>query len=368
VVLKNFVKSQLVEVIEWLDDSTDTLVYRFPVAGQEIKMGAQLTVRAGQLAVFVNEGRIADTFEPGRHRLATRNMPTLTKLLSWEHGFTSPFKAEIYFVSARQFTDQKWGTSNSVMMRDPELGPIRLRAFGIYSFKVRDAARFMTNIVSAEGHYTTDEIAGQLRRLIVSGFSDLLAESNIPALDLAAQYDELSDTAKIKLDKEFERHGLELTKLYVENISLPPEVEKMLDKRTSTSMGGGGDLNKFTQFQAAQAMEAAAKNPGGAAGVGIGAGMAMGNAMASSLAKPRAGAPATASCVKCSQPIQDAAPFCQHCGTPQGSTCGKCQTKLPAEAKFCPNCGTRQSSTCSKCESPLTPGAKFCSSCGTASG
>ncbi len=367
-VLKNFVKSQLVEVIEWVDDSTDTLVYRFPVAGQEIKMGAQLTVREGQLAVFVNEGRIADTFEPGRHRLATRNMPVLTKLLSWKHGFTSPFKAEIYFVSARQFTDQKWGTSNPVMMRDPELGPIRLRASGIYSFKVRDAASFMTDIVGTEGHYTTDEIAGQLRRLIVSGFSDLLAESNIPALDLATKYDELSDTAKTKLDKEFETHGLELTKLYVENISLLPEVEKMLDKRTS--MGVVGDLNELTPFHAAQAMEAAAKNSGGAAGagIGLGAGMAMGNAMASSLAKPQAGAPATASCVKCSQPIQDGAPFCQHCGTPQGSTCGKCQTKLPAEAKFCPNCGSRQSSTCSKCESPLTPGAKFCSSCGTASG
>jgi len=140
VALKPFVKSQLVEVIEWVDDSTDTLVYRFPVEGQEIKMGAQLTVRAGQLAVFVNEGPIADTFEPDRHRLATRNMPVLTKLLAWKHGFESPFKAEIYFVSARLFTDQKWGTSNPVMMRDPELGPIRLRAFGIYSFKVRDAA------------------------------------------------------------------------------------------------------------------------------------------------------------------------------------------------------------------------------------
>ena len=366
--LKNFVKSQLVEVIEWVDDSTDTLVYRFPVEGQEIKMGAQLTVRAGQLAVFVNEGRITDTFKPGRHRLATRNMPILTKLLSWKHGFKSPFKAEIYFVSARQFTDQKWGTSNPIMMRDPELGPIRLRAFGIYSFKVRDAALFMTDIVGTEGHYTTDEITGQLRRLIVSGFSDLLAESNIPAFDLAAKYDELSDAAKTKLDEEFKGHGLELTKLYIENISLPPEVEKMLDKRTS--MGVVGDLNKFTQFQAAQAMEAAAKNPGGTAGagVGLGAGMAMGNAMASSLAKPRASAPTTASCVKCSQPIQESAPFCQHCGTPQGSTCGKCQTTLPAEAKFCLNCGTRQTSTCSKCESPLTPGAKFCSSCGTASG
>lgn len=362
--LKNFVKTQFIEVIEWIDDSPDTLVFRFPVEGKEIKMGAQLTVRQGQVAVFVNEGRIADTFEPGRHRLATRNLPVLTKLLSWKHGFNSPFKAEVYFVSSRQFIDQKWGTSNPVMMRDPELGPVRLRAFGVYSFKVRNATEFMTDIVGTEGHYTTDEIAGHLRRLIVSGFSDLLAETNVPVFDLASKYDEISRASKEKLDKEFESHGLELSKFYVENVSLPSDVEAMLDKRTS--MGVVGDMNKFAQFQAAQSMEAAANNPGGTAGagVGLGAGMAMGNAMAGALAKPEA--EATASCVKCSHSIPAGAQFCQHCGTAQGSTCGKCQAKLPAEAKFCPSCGSKQASSCSKCETPLTPGAKFCSSCGTA--
>ena len=361
--LKSFVKTQFVEVIEWLDDSPDTLVYRFPVEGKEIKMGAQLTVRQGQVAVFVNEGRIADTFEPGRHRLTTRNLPVLTKLLSWKHGFNSPFKAEVYFVSSRQFIDQKWGTSNPVMVRDPELGPVRLRAFGIYSFKVRDAADFMTDIVGTDGHYTTDELTGQLRRLIISGFSDLLAESNVPVFDLASKYDEISHSSKEKLDKEFESHGLELSKFYLENVSLPPDVEKMLDKRTS--MGVVGDMNKFTQFQAAQSMEAAANNPGGtaAAGVGLGAGMAMGNAMAGTLTN--ATPEASTSCIKCSQSIQTGAPFCQYCGTPQGATCGKCQTKLPAEAKFCPSCGSKQASSCSKCETPLTPGAKFCAGCGT---
>ena len=299
--LKHFVKSQFIEVIEWLDDSNDTLVYRFPVEGKEIKMGAQLTVRPGQIAVFVNEGRIADTFEPGRHRLSTRNMPILTKLLSWKYGFNSPFKAEVYFVSDRQFTDQKWGTSNPVMVRDPELGPVRLRAFGIYSFKVRDARRFMTDIVGTDGHFTIDEITGQLRRLIVSGFSDLLAESSVPVFDLASKYNELSRTAKEKLDTEFESHGLELSKFYIENVSLPPDVEKMLDKRTS--MGVVGDMNKFTQFQAAQSMEKAAEAQGGTAGagVGLGAGMAMGNAVASAM-KPVAAQPqsSAAACVKCS--------------------------------------------------------------------
>ena len=366
--LKNFVKSQMIEVIEWLDDSTDTLVYRFPVEGKEIKMGAQLTVRPGQLAVFVNEGRIADVFEPGKHRLSTRNLPLLTKLLSWKYGFKSPFKAEVYYVSSRQFVDQKWGTSNPVMMRDPELGPLRLRAFGIYSFKVRDASKFMNVIVGTEGHFTTEEMTGQLRRIIISGFSDLLAESNIPAFDLASHYDELSAQAKEKLDKEFASHGLELSKLYIENISLPADVEEMLDKRTS--MGVVGDLNKFTQFQAAQSMEAAAANPGGAAGagVGLGAGMAMGNAMAGALGPQGGQKEALGACIKCSQAIPAEADFCQHCGAPQGATCGKCQSKLPANAKFCPSCGTRQASTCSKCETPLTPGAKFCSACGTAMG
>lgn len=363
--LKNFVKTQFVEVIEWLDDSSDTLVYRFPVEGKEIKMGAQLTVRPGQVAVFVNEGQIADAFEPGRHRLTTRNLPILTKLRSWKHGFNSPFKAEVYFVSSRQFTDQKWGTSNPVMVRDPELGPVRLRAFGIYSFRVRNAAEFMKDIVGTDGHFTTDEITGQLRRLIVSGFSDLLAEANVAVYDLATKYDELSASARSKLDEEFASHGLELVKFFVENVSLPPDVEKMLDKRSS--MGVVGDLNKFTQFQAAQSLEAAANNPGGAAGagVGVGAGMAMGNAMAGALSSPASAPTSSETCVKCSQTIQAGTSFCQHCGAPQGATCGKCQAKLPAEAKFCPNCGSKQASSCSKCESPLTPGAKFCASCGT---
>ena len=338
--LKDFMKSQFIEVIEWLDDSGDTMAYRFPVQGQEIKMGASLTVREGQTAVFLNEGTIADVFKPGRHKLATRNLPILTKLRAWKHGFNSPFKAEVYFVSTRQFTDQKWGTSNPVMLRDPELGAIRLRAFGIFSFKVDDPALFMREIVGTEGHFTTEEINGQLKRLTISGFSDLLAESKIPAFDLASNYDELSAKAKAKLAPEFKSHGLELAKFFVENISLPPEVERMLDKRAS--MGVVGDMGRFTQFQAAQAIESAAENPGGTAGagVGIGAGVAMGQSMMGAMNQgAQAPSTATASCIKCSKAI-------------------------PADAKFCPQCGAPQAASCGKCKAPLTAGAKFCASCG----
>jgi len=338
VALKDFMKSQFIEVIEWLDDSGDTMVYRFPVQGQEIKMGARLTVREGQHAVFVNEGKIADLFQPGLHTLTTRNLAILTKLRAWKHGFNSPFKAEVYFISARQFTDQKWGTSNPVMLRDPELGAIRLRAFGIFSFKVDDPALFMKEMVGTEGRFTTEDINGQLKRLTISGFSDLLAESKIPAFDLASHYDELSAQAKAKLDPQFKSHGLELSKFYVENISLPAEVEKMLDKRAS--MGVVGDLGRFTQFQTAQAIESAAENPGGTAGagVGIGAGVAMGQAMMGAMGQASTQT-ATTTCGKCSKSIPAGSGFCSHCGAPQAAACGKCKALLTAGAKFCSSCG-----------------------------
>lgn len=347
--LKDFIRTQFIEVIEWLDDTGNTLVYRFPVAGQEIKMGARLTVREGQSAVFVNQGRLGDVFKPGFYRLSTRNLPILTKIMAWKHGFNSPFKAEVYFVSTRQFTDQKWGTANPVIVRDPELGPLRLRAYGIYSFRVDDPAVFMREIFGTKGLFTTEEITGQLRGLAVSGFSDLLGESKIPVFDLASNYDELSDRARVKLGAEFRKYGLELSMFYVENISLPPEVETMLDKRTG--MGVVGDLNRYTQFQTAQAVEAAAENPGGTAGagVGIGAGVAMGHQMMGAMQSSQPGnaaspaaAPSTnmVSCIKCSQSIQAGSKFCSHCGAPQSETCPKCNNPLTAGAKFCSHCGT----------------------------
>lgn len=266
---------EFVDVIEWLDDSPDTMVWRFERHGNEIKYGAKLTVREGQTAVFVNEGEIADVFTPGMYELYTRNLPILSTLQAWPHGFESPFKAEVYFCSTRIFTDLKWGTKNPVILRDPEFGPVRLRAFGTYAIRIKDPAVFLREVVGTDGHFTVDEISDQLRNLIVTRFGTVLAGSGIPTLDLAANTEQLGSFVAGRIAPEFANLGLELTTLLVENVSLPPEVEQALDRRTS--MGIVGDLSRYTQFQAAEAMRAAAQNPGAAgAGIGVIVGQALG--------------------------------------------------------------------------------------------
>ena len=267
------------------------MVYRFERYNNEIKYGAKLVVREGQSAVFVNEGQLADVFSPGTYSLMTKNLPILATLLGWKHGFESPFKAEVYFVSTRRFTDLKWGTKNPVMLRDAEFGPVRLRAFGTYVIRTGDPAAFIREIVGTEGHFTTEEITSQLRNMIVSRFTDLLGESKIPILDLAANYDELGEFVTNRIQPEFQTYGLELTKLLVENISLPPQVEEALDKRSS--MGVIGDLKKYAQYQTAEAMRDAAQNPGGmaAGGMGMGMGFAMANQMGQAMAPDAQGAP-----------------------------------------------------------------------------
>ncbi|MGA9996725.1 MAG: SPFH domain-containing protein, partial [Pyrinomonadaceae bacterium] len=263
-------KTQFIEVIEWLDDSGNTMLYRFPVHGQEIKNGAQLIVRESQAAVFVHEGQIADVFGPGRYTVDGGNTPILSKLGAWKYGFNSPIKAEVYFVNTKQFTDLKWGTPNPVMMRDTDFGMVRLRAFGIYSMRVSDPAAFIRQVAGTNGRFETEDIEGQLKRTLVSGFTDALGESKIAALDLASNYDELGSFSRTKMNEEFKTFGLELAKFIIENISLPQEVEAAMDKRTS--MGVIGDVGRYTQFQAADAMRAAAENPSGGAGTGAGLG------------------------------------------------------------------------------------------------
>ncbi len=275
---------EFVDIIEWIDESQQIMVYRFDHHDNEIKYGAKLIVREGQAAAFVNMGELADVFQPGTFTLETPNIPILSKLQNWKHGFESPFKAEVYFVNTRQFTDQKWGTKNPVMLRDPEFGPVRLRSFGTYALRITDPAKFLRQLVGTNGYFTMEDLAGQLRNMVVSRFTDLLGESNIPVLDLAANYDELGNFVRKKLAPEFDAYGLTLTSMLIENISLPPEVEKALDKRTS--MGVIGDLSKYTQFQAAEAMEKAAENPGGTAsgGIGMGMGFAIANQMGQAMA------------------------------------------------------------------------------------
>ena len=269
--------NEFIDVIEWVDRSQDTLVWKFPRHENAIKMGAKLTVRESQVAVFMNEGRIADVFLPGMYELSTQNIPILTTLMSWKYGFNSPFKADVYFVSMRLFLNQKWGTKNPVMIRDAEFGPVRLRAFGTFNFKVQDAKAFLTEISATNPDFSIEDINEQLRNTVVSRTMDTVAESKIPILDLAANYNELGLLVTQSIQPDFAELGLNLTKLLVENISLPPEVEQALDKRSQ--MGIIGNLGAYAQFQAANAIEKSAENTIGgnlgAAGMGIGVGAAM---------------------------------------------------------------------------------------------
>ena len=269
--------NEFIDVIEWVDTTQNTLIWKFPRQDNAIKMGAKLTVRESQIAIFMNEGRIADIFAPGLYELHTQNMPIMTTLESWKYGFDSPFKADVFFVSTRQFTNQKWGTKNPVMIRDAEFGPVRLRAFGSYNFKVQDAKMFLQQISATNPDFIVEDINEQLRNIAVSRGMDAVAASKIAILDLAANYDEVGKIITDKIQPDFAELGLNLTKLLVENISLPPEVEEVLDKRSS--MGILGNLGAYAQFQAANAMEKAAENSIGgnlgAAGMGLGVGAAM---------------------------------------------------------------------------------------------
>jgi membrane protease subunit (stomatin/prohibitin family) len=289
--LFDFIGSELIDIIEWLDDSRDIMVYRFQRHDNEIKNGAKLIVREGQVAVFVNEGEMqghvdtklfepADTFKPGTYTLETKNLPVLSTLKGWKYGFDSPFKAEVYFFNTTRFVDQKWGTPNPIMLRDPEFGPVRIRAFGNYSLRIKHAPTLLKELVGADGQFDVSEVSDQLRSIVVTRFTDALGESKIPILDMAANYDELGLFIADRIKDEFNEYGLELTKLLISNISLPPAVEEALDKRSS--MGIIGNMQQYGQFQAAEAMGKAAENENStmAAGMGMGAGFGMANQMA----------------------------------------------------------------------------------------
>ncbi|WP_222182474.1 SPFH domain-containing protein [Geminicoccus harenae] len=285
---------EFVDVIDWKDDSSDTLVWRFERWQDAIKQGAKLTVREGQVAIFVSEGQLADVFPPGLYSLETRNLPVLTTIRHWDHGFNSPFKADVYFVSTRRFTDLKWGTRNPIMLRDPEFGPIRLRAFGSYTLKVADAPLFLREVVGTDGHFTTEEISNQLRNLIVAKMAEGLATSGVPVLDLAANYEKLGRFVTERTAPLVrESYGIDLLQLLVENVSLPPAVEQALDKRSS--MGVIGDLDRYTRFQAAEALGEGGTDGALGAGIGLGAGMAMAQQVAGAFGATGAAAQSAAS-------------------------------------------------------------------------
>lgn len=285
----NSLRNELIDIIEWIDDSKHTLVWRFPRYQNEIKNGAQLIVRPGQEAVLVDQGKVADVFKPGRYELKTENIPLLSTLRGWKYGFDSPFKCEVYFVSTRTLTDLKWGTPNPIMLRDADFGPIRLRAFGNYTLRAIEPKALLRELVGTDGIFEAEEVGELLRSVIASAFADVLGESQISALDLAAKYSELSETLRKKVCERIDdEYGLEVPSLQIVNIALPESVEKAIDTRSQ--MGVIGDLGRYQQFQMANAITQAAQNPaGGAAGEGLGLGI--GFALANQMARGLGGAP-----------------------------------------------------------------------------
>lgn len=280
--LLNRLRNEFIDIIEWVDDTQDTIVWKFPRYKNAIKNGAQLTVRESQVAVLANEGQFADVFQPGRYELTTKNMPILTTLMGWKYGFNSPFKVDIYFVNTKQFLDQKWGTKNPIMLRDPEFGPIRIRAFGSFCFKVQnDPKKFITSVSGTNSNFTTEGIAEQIRNFIITRFTDAVAESKIPVLDMAANLNEYSEKIQEIIKPSADGYGLDLTQFLVENISLPEAVQEALDRRSSMGIIGKENMGAYTQMQFADSLG----KEGGAGMAGDAMGMGMGFAMAGQMAQ-----------------------------------------------------------------------------------
>jgi membrane protease subunit (stomatin/prohibitin family) len=329
--LRDFIAKQWIDVIEWVEPEEGILAYRYPMQDREIQNGGKLTVRDSQAAVFVNEGKVADIFGPGLYTLNTQTLPILTYLKNWDKAFKSPFKSDVYFFSTRIQTDQHWGTQNPISIRDKEFGAIRLRGFGIYSYHLTEAKSFYGKISGTRDIYHVADLEGQLRNTIVAKMTDAFAASQVPFLDMAANQGALAEKIAETLKPAFTDYGLTLDSFVVENLSLPDELQKVLDQRIS--MNVLGDMGKFTQYQVAQAIPIAAGNEGGGAvgmGAGLGAGVAMGQAMMDAVKKststPASGAVAAAA------------------GTPAADTkfCSECGKPIPRSSKFCPECGKPQ--------------------------
>jgi membrane protease subunit (stomatin/prohibitin family) len=322
VTLRQFIGKQLIDIIQWTEAEDGILAYRFPVLDMEIQNGGQLTVRESQMAAFVNEGKIADIFPPGLYTLTTRNLPILTDLNNWGKGFESPFKSDVFFFSTRLQIDQKWGTATPITIRDKEFGAVRLRCYGIYSYRIVDPRLFFTQISGTRESYLVSDLEGQLRNTIVGQMTEIFANSDLSFLDMTAKQGALGDKIVEQMKPAFTALGLELCQFVVENISLPDELQKLLDQRIGMNMVG--DMDRFTQFSAAESLPVAAGNTGGAAGLGIGlgAGAAMAQTLVSSLKPATATSAPSATgesrfCIDCGQPIPQRAKFCGACGKPQ---------------------------------------------------
>ncbi|MGC2638768.1 MAG: SPFH domain-containing protein [Acidobacteriaceae bacterium] len=323
--LRDFLSKQFIAIIQWSEPEDGILAWRYPMEDQEIENGGQLTVRDSQMAAFVNEGRIADVLAPGLHTLNTRNLPVLTDLMNWGKDFQSPFKSDVYFFSTRLQIDQKWGTATPITFREKEFGAVTVRGYGIYSYRIVDPKKFFLQISGTRDTYYASELEGQLRDTIVARMTDVLAASGVNFLDLAANQAALGQKVTEALKPGFAAMGLELNQFAVESLSLPEDLQKVMDQKIGVSMVG--DLGRLTQFETAEALPVAAANTGGAAdaGVGLGAGVAMAQAM-------MAGVKGTAAPAATSAVAADATTkFCIECGKP-----------MPRAARFCPECGKAQ--------------------------
>jgi excisionase family DNA binding protein len=300
----NFIKGELIEIIEWTDDSRDTLSYRWPDADREIKNGAQLVVRESQAVQFVAAGSYADRFGPGRHTLSTQNIPILSTILGWKYGFDSPFKCDVYYVNTRLFTGNKWGTSNPVMMRDRDFGVVRLRAFGTYDFRIVDVPKFLREVAGTDQDFRLDEFADTMRSRIVSVFTDALATAQVPALDVASRHVEMGDALLPIINPAMtEKYGLEITSFVLENVSVPPEVEQAIDKRSS--IGVIGSLNDYVKYQMGHSMDQPGGDHSGALAAQMGVGFGMAQEMVKGMAQNAPAAPAAATAAPAAAPALD---------------------------------------------------------------
>ncbi len=327
----SFFSKQFIDVIQWTESDDSVLAWRFPIQDQEIQTGAKLTVRDSQLAVFVNEGRIADVFSPGLYTLSTQTLPLLTDLLNWDKLFKSPFKSDVYFYSSRLRIDQKWGTATPITIRDREFGAVRMRAYGIYAYHIADPRVFYEKVSGSREIYRVGDLEGQLRNTIVGQMTTAFANANVNFIDMAGSQAQLGQTMLTALRPVFGDLGLSLESFVVENISLPEELQKMLDQRIGMNMIG--DLNRYTQFQVAQSMPIAAANEGGGAagiGAGLGAGMVMAQQMMNAM-QPQPPAAPQAPAAPAAPSAGGATKFCLNCGKP-----------IPKAARFCPECGGAQ--------------------------
>ena len=345
-----FLKSQLLKSIDWTDASANTMVYKYPMDGREIMIGSKLTVRESQVAVFMVKGKIADVFQPGIHTLIVNNIPLISSILSLGRD-KKAFTADVFFVNTKQFTNQKWGTTNPITMRDKEFGSIRIRGYGSFAFKVTDAALFLKEVFGTNSLYTSEQVANYLKSILVSGISDTIAESKIGALDLAGNLLEFSKVVKSQINEQFTNLGLDLTNLVIENISFPEAVEKAID--TQSSMGVlKNSMDTYTKFKAAEAIGEAAKNPGMAGlGAQLGTGMALGEIVKETIKGTKTeeikeAAPATKQkfCPECGAANSTRAKYCAECGkkmTPAENVCPECGEKASPNSKFCHNCGKK---------------------------